>query len=514
MNEQGDDMDHLTADHLLTDYRNALEEHLEEQQAAPATAEDTQKPQDFITVGAYGRLYACRMRVMQMTNLSHALRADEPIGSSGDMDYPEHLEKCTRAVALMRESGELAARERLYQALIREVSTRPAPDLVQSLVGRPPDDQPNDEYAWLVSHFNQYWNEAQRIAEEYRSFYETESFSPKLGRTGPKPQIKSADQARLPMTEYVKDALMGLGRGEFTPTEGMEAVFTEIGKAQVRIECDSIGFDALRAVEMLAAYGPATMQTFLGLMGLWIDNNPGASHETYYTARASDLMRYMRRQELPSGGYHTKDQMQKGREVYILSRATIPRATVKRVNSNNGQRTVETVVLDQLLHVQNMTVQRTLEGGQEIQSILEFRYHPNKEIHGMLCGDTPQFAEVSGKLLGYHTVTHKYHILLGFGLAFYDKVNRRRGGATRKIALPALLQLSGVDVPKTNVDRFLEQIQKAIQELGADGVISGAQTNIPQDVSLSARQRIALATVTFPVLLVTQRQLAPAQNPS
>ena len=318
-------------------------------------------------------------------------------------------------------------------------------------------------------------------------------------RKGPKIQARPAYSLRLPTSEYVKDAMMGLSRGEFTPTEGLDGVFTLIGDTQLRIECDDAsGLDTVRAVEMLAAYGPATMQTFLGLMGLWLEHNPGASHETYFTVRASDLMRYMHRRETAGGGYNTDDQMQKGREVFLLSRATVPRATTKVHRA--GKLTVQTLSVDRLIHVQTLAAQRTLEEGKEIQSILEFRYHPNKEMHEMLCGDTPQFAEVSGKLLAYHPAREKYQIVLGFGLAFYDRVNRKYARKERKIGLLSLLTLAGISAPNRNFPSFLVMMQKAIATLSADGVVPGAALSFPDRRTHSGRQMLAKAVVTFPPL--------------
>ena len=318
-------------------------------------------------------------------------------------------------------------------------------------------------------------------------------------RRGPKNQVRPARRLRLPTSEYMKDAMMGLSRGKFIPTEGLDGVFTLIGDTQLRIECDDAsGLDTVRAVEMLSTYGPATMQTFLGLMGLWMEHNPGASHETYFTVRASDLMRYMHRRETAGGGYNTDDQMQKGREVFLLSRATVPRATTKVHRA--GKLTVQTLSVDRLIHVQTLAAQRTLEEGKEIQSILEFRYHPNKEMHEMLCGDTPQFAEVSGKLLAYHPAREKYQILLGFGLAFYDRVNRKYAQKQRKIELLSLLALAGIPVPARNFPRFLDTMQKAVEALSADGVIPGAVLSFPNSSALSGRHLLAKAVVTFPPL--------------
>lgn len=331
-------------------------------------------------------------------------------------------------------------------------------------------------------------------------------------RTGLK-QVSPSARLRIGTTEYFKNVMVGFHRGRFEPTEGRDGVFTQVGDTQIRIECDdTTGFDTLKAVELLAAYGPSTMQTFLALMGLWIETNVGATYETYLTVRASDLMRYMHRKELKDGGYHTEDQMQKGREVYLLSRAAVPRATLKR--HKNGNRVTETFSLDRLLHVQTMTVQRTLEEGKEIQSILEFRFHPNREMYEMLCGDTPQFAEISGKLLAYHPIREKYQILIGFGLAFYDRVNRKHSKESHKISLLALLALSSIEVPNANVSRFLSQIEAAVKKLDADSVIPGVALELPSSISYSARQQLDLAQIVFPTLARSRQNLltAPPKN--
>ena len=316
-------------------------------------------------------------------------------------------------------------------------------------------------------------------------------------RRGPKLQVEGAQQVRVPTTEYLKDALLALARGEFTPTEGNGGVFAVLGDTQIRIDCDdTAGFDALTLVKMLSAYGPATMQTYLALIGLWVENNSGATHETYFTARASDLMRYMHRRETGKGGYNVEDQKQKGREVWILSRTTVPYAIFTRFP--NGKKTVETISLDQLIHLQTLTAVRTLEDGKEVQSILEFRYHPNRQMYEMLCGDTPQFAQISGKLLSYHPVREKYKIILGIALAFYDRVNRKHNREMHTISLAALLRLAGIEVPKSNLARFVKQIECAIDKLGKDGLFPGAVLNMPESSALSMRQKFSAAEVSFP----------------
>ena len=318
-------------------------------------------------------------------------------------------------------------------------------------------------------------------------------------RRGPRLQVEGAEQVRVPTTEFLKDALMALARGEFTPTEGDGGVFAVLGDTQIRIDCDdAAGFDALTLVKMLAAYGPATMQTYLALMGLWMEHNHGATHETYFTARASDLMRYMHRRETGKGGYNVEDQKQKWQEVWILSRATVPYAVSTRFP--NGKRTVETISLDQLIHLQTLTAVRTFEDGKEIQSILEFRYHPNRQMYEMLCGDTPQFAQISGKLLSYHPVREKYKIVLGIALAFYERVNRKYNREMHTISLVALLRLAGIEVPKSNLVRFVKQIKCAIDGLDKDGLFPGAVLNVPESSALSMRQKFSGAEVSFPSL--------------
>ena len=441
------------------------------------------------------------LELVPLSPQPEVLNADGSPSGNGIAHYLEAPEYWERVLFLMRQSGELPEREALLNSRGRE------------LLGASEEKLRMEEHQGRRTAINiSYWQSVQEITERFQAFYDCPQALaqvPSHARTGPKPQALPASRVRLGTSEYFKDVMMGLHRGQFVPTESRDGVFTQIGNTQLCIECDDAsGFDALRAVELLATYGPATMQTFLGLMGLWLENNTGATHETYYTARASDLMRYMHRRESGGGGYNTEDQMQKGREVYLLSRAAVPHATSKR--HRNGKQVVETISLDRLIHVQSVTAQRTLEEGKEIQSILEFRYHPNKEMHEMLCGDTPQFAEVSGKLLAYHPVREKYQIVIGFGLAFYDRVNRKHSRQLHKIDLPSLLTLAGIEIPAKNVSRFLEQIQAAVEKLDTDGVVSGARLHIPQDSSLPSRQQLAASAIVFPPLALPNQSSLPS----
>ena len=329
-----------------------------------------------------------------------------------------------------------------------------------------------------------------------------------FARSGPRLRAVGAVSLRVPTAEYAKDALVGIVRGKFEPAEGEDGVYTQVGSTRIRVDCDdAIGFGALRAIEILATHGPAAMQTFLALMGLWFENNAGAGHETYLTVRASDLMRYMNRTQVSGGGYNTEDQLQKGSEVFLLGRVMVPKPKLTQYRGSGIS--VETVILDRLLHLQYSEFERTLKDGKEILSILEFRYHPNRDIYEMLLEGSSWFAEVSGKLLSYHPVKHKYRIVIGFGLAVYDSATRRQGNSERRIGLGDLLRLVGIEMPKRNPGRFLKQITKAITKLGEDGVYPGVSLAIPTSKTMTPHQLIEKAYVTFPAFAVN-RPLPPA----
>ena len=325
-------------------------------------------------------------------------------------------------------------------------------------------------------------------------------------RRGSKPCIKGAVSLPVATGDSAKDSLIAIDRGKFRATGDGDGVLARVGNTTVYVKCDeAIGFGALRALEMLAACGPGMLQTFLGLMGLWIERNVGASHETYFTVRVSDLMRYMHRTEANKAGYNMPHQIKKGHEVFVLSRITM-------LGEKETQYTCGGISVGKIM---TLTFQTAFEGPKEIQSMVEFRYHPNREIYEMLAGSAPQFAEVGGKLLSYHPVSEKYHIMIGFGLAYYDSVSQKLGSSKREIGLVDLLRLAGIEIPRLNVARLYARIEVAFEDLKNDGVIPGVKLIMPTCRTMSLRKKIEAGTVTLPAFAPSRRlQEAGATGPS
>lgn len=348
-------------------------------------------------------------------------------------------------------------------------------------------------------------------------------------RTGQRLRATLPTLFRIPATEPARDALSAL----FAPhrwrvSEGGTALSAQMSATQqVVIECDDMtGFGPERAAQQIARHGASAAQTFLAMAGLWQERNPDRPHETYLTAHASDLLRYQQRRETPRGGYHRDDLLAKARDVYLLSRISLPRAGVATFENGQQQRTVvRSLSLGRLLSLESLEAQETTvtTGGEEeegaadmVSSLVQFRYHLGREVYEWVCGENPQYQNISGKILTYHPVRQKYQILLGFCLAYYDRVSRRNGPQpTRPIRLPALLDLAAIPLPEKRIAAFLSSIEEAIRDLARDGVIPGARLQKPADWAdlLNARRSreiIAQSVVVFdPLPLPPSRAAGP-----
>ena len=333
------------------------------------------------------------------------------------------------------------------------------------------------------------------------------------GRTGERIQASQPDFMRIPTAQTAHDTMTAFfAPSAWRPNEAGTAIYAQRGETQVMLDCDdAIGFGPERAILQIAQYGPATAQTFLALAGLWLRDKQGQSHETYMTISATDLLRFQRKSG--HGGsynetFHNDEIMAKGRDVWVLSRITVPKA--EAVTYKNGKQ-VRSLSIGPLFMVQSFDVQQTLDAA-DVKSIVRFRYHLGKDMFEWLCGENPQFRAVSGKLLAYHPTRQKLQILLGFSLAYYDRVNDKQPRTKHKISLPALLNLSGLEIDKANPKRFLEQVEGALLELASDGVIPNVALRKPENwAALLAERRsrevLRLSSVDFPRLAVTAPML-------
>ena len=324
-------------------------------------------------------------------------------------------------------------------------------------------------------------------------------------RTGARLRATLPAQLRIPTAAPAKDALAAL----FAPhlwqvNEGGTAILARQNNTQLQMDCDTVlGLDPERAIQQIAKYGASAAQTFLTMTGLWLQQNPGKSHETYLTVHASDLLRFQGRKETPRGGYHSEDLLGKGRDVYFLSRISVPRSEVAQYD--RGRKTIKTISIGRLLSLESLDLEQTEERG-NVHSIVRFRYHLGREVYDWVCGDHPQYAPISGKLLTYHPIRQKYQILLGFCLAYYDRVNRKNKESVRTISLPALLNLAAIPIPNKRPAEFLTTIEDALNDLARDGVIPEIRLRKPDDwTDLLARRRsrdiIMQSVAVFPRLI-------------
>ena len=324
-------------------------------------------------------------------------------------------------------------------------------------------------------------------------------------RTGARLRATLPAAFRVPTAEPARDLLAALfATRRWQANDAGTAIWAQLSDTRVQIELDDVaGFGPERAVQQIARHGASVAQTFLAMTGLWLEHNQDRPHETYLTAHASDLLRYQGRKETPRGGYHAEDALAKGRDVYLLSRISVPASEV--ATFEGGRRVVKTLSIGRLLSLESLHAEQTAEGGQ-VHSVVRFRYHPGKDVHDWICGDRTQYAALSGKLLTYHPVRQKFQILLGLCLAYHDRANRRNGLPARRIGLPALLKLAAIDIPTKRVAEFLVSIEDALNDLARDGVIAGARLEKPDGwadllASRKTREVIARSVVSYPSLL-------------
>jgi hypothetical protein len=242
---------------------------------------------------------------------------------------------------------------------------------------------------------------------------------------------------------------------------------------QVRVEFDEVlGFGPEQAIRQIARSGPAAAQTFLALASLWMERLAGQPHETYLTLAASDLLRFQGKKATPKGGYHRDDILAKGRDLYLLSRITVPHATGS-----------ESMLVGRLLSLE------ALEAGKEDggQSIVRFRYHLGLEAHGWM---QESVAQVAPRLLAYHPIRQKYQILLGFCLAWHSGNHPEQ----TELTLPHLLELAAIALPERRLGEFLTSLEDALSELDRDGILPGVKLVKPAGWHelLAARQTRAL----------------------
>lgn len=297
------------------------------------------------------------------------------------------------------------------------------------------------------------WVEARK---RWELAQEAPSTAPRLG-------LKPPEKVLLPNALPARDALAALFAPNLWEAEpsGRALVARISTAAQVRVEFDEVlGFGPEQAIRQIARSGPAAAQTFLALASLWMERLAGQPHETYLTLAASDLLRFQGKKATPKGGYHRDDILAKGRDLYLLSRITVPHAT-------GG----ESMALGRLLSLEALEAGASPESGE--QSIVRFRYHLGHEAHSWM---QESVAQVAPRLLGYHPVRQKYQILIGFCLAWH--AGNHPDETT--LSLPRLLELAAIPMPEKRLSEFLTSLEDALADLAHDGILPGVKLVKPQ----------------------------------
>ena len=318
------------------------------------------------------------------------------------------------------------------------------------------------EVAGLITR----WTEARRRWDEASAALLVAA--PAAPRRGPRLRVRPPATVRIPTPASARDTLALL----FSPDAwkalpGGDALIAQTERVQVRVELDAgSGLSAERAVEQIARHGASAAQTFLALAAFWHERCGEQSPDTYLTVYASDILRFQGRKETPRGGYHRDELHAKGRDLFFLSRIFVPTST-SEIESDG--RTTRTTALHRLLSLDALESVDSDGGGRGAVSIVRFRYHLGREVHAWLA-DPSRSVAVSSKLLGYHPQRQKYQILLGFCLAC---LSAAPASERRRISLPTLLSLAGIEVPEKRVAAFLTTLEDAFADLARDGVAPG-----------------------------------------
>ena len=286
--------------------------------------------------------------------------------------------------------------------------------------------------------------------------------------------------------------------------DGEDAIIAE-GKdgTQLKVAYDKqIGFGPEQALQILAIKGPSVVQTFLAMTALWLEKNTNAPYDKKLSASVTDILRMKGRKPTSGGGYRNEDIMHCGRDVYILMNTSVPISS--EITYKNNRPIRQQTTISRLTQIEGMTIQQTLDPS-ELQSVIEFVYHLGKEIYEYLAGDHPQYALASSKILQYHPEREKYQIMLGFAILYYEKVNRKKNKALHQISLTSLLEMANIEVPQQNVQRFLDAITEAIEQLSQEQVIPGATVKKPAVIATkSAREILDKCHVSIPKLIDTE----------
>ncbi|MEI6430932.1 MAG: hypothetical protein WCP07_02010 [bacterium] len=358
------------------------------------------------------------------------------------------------------------------------------------------------------------WIQARRNwDEQVERFFRRVSLPSLPVRTGQRVRANLPDSLRIPASAPARDLMSLFFAPHLWRTQVTgDAVMATRQDASVRVDSDELaGLSAEATLKQIARQGASVAQTFFALIGLWQERNMGKPYETYLTIYASDLLRYQGRRQTRNGGYHKEDILAKGREIYLLSRISVPlAATHTATNADGGTRDIRLTSLGRLLSLESLEIAETTDRDKEgtitqSSSVVRFQYHLGKTVQNWVGDDHANHAQISGKLLTYHPVRQKYQILLGFSIACYDRLHRDDDGRLRRISLPDLLNLASLEIPQKRLSEFLATIEDALNELGRDGVVPDLHLQKPERwhemlARRDARSVIAGSSVTFSAL--------------
>lgn len=319
-------------------------------------------------------------------------------------------------------------------------------------------------------------------------------FLESLPRVRARTPVRPAARILLPTSPAGRDALSALfAPSLWQPDRSGTALLASLAGTDLRLDLDGApGFTSDWAVQQIARHGSSVVLTFLALVALWNERCAGQPPETYLSVYASDLLRFQGRRETPRGGYHRDDLLAKGRDIYFLSRISVP------IASSDGRR----AAMGRLLSLE--TLEAEVDGDDvTATSVVRFRFHLGDAARAWFGADGGRGAMLPGKLLAYHPVRQKYQILLGLCIAWWDRSHPAPG--ERRLKLTELMDLASIPMPTRRLAEFLESLEDALRDLSRDGVVAGLRLEKPADwpellAERKARVVLERAFVVFPEL--------------
>jgi len=304
-------------------------------------------------------------------------------------------------------------------------------------------------------------------------------------------------------TEQSHIAAINLLNGPFQPDLYGRSIMSQNVKRHMRLSIDAgpIGSTEF-AITWLSKKGPSVIQTLYALIGLWLEKKHkfGRPWDEYLEVRVTDLLRYKGRREVGKGGFHKAEQENCGKDIAVLMSmkpwGRVTEVVVKgQSNSPAGRRLSERD--DRLSLIDFKPCERAKRpNGDGPEAVLSFQYHLAQPLYESLVGVSPQYTHIPQRLLSYHPVREKYHILLGFALCYHQRTMKRFEQKRLKISLIAALNRAEIAIPTEHVEDFMACVKRAVEELNAHGVIPGAQLLLPTGSDgMTIRRQLATAQI-------------------